>query len=118
MPNKPSVFETRCFYGQLHKILVCIVPESDLFEDEPVRRIFAEVERCETDGLDATLGPVTYTRMHRTTAIIELVAISCVVGRVKVGRGRRWGIIDRSKGLVRPAFIEGLGIVEEDVNIE
>ena len=68
--------------------------------------MFAEVERCETDGLDATLGPVTYTEMRGSTAIIELNAISCVVGRVKVGTGRRWGIIDRSKGLVRPAFIE------------
>ena len=83
-----------------------MLPAHKLFNPTPVRRLFAEVEMCETGGLDATLGPVTYTRMRGTTAIIELTAISCVVGRIKVGRGRRWGIVDRSKGLVRPAFIE------------
>ena len=96
-----SVFETRCFYGQLHKIVACILPAHKLFKTtSPTCRLFAEVEMCETDNLDATLAPVTYTKMRGITVIIELTTISCVVGRVKVGSGRRWGIIDRSKGLV------------------
>ena len=100
MPKKPSVFESRCFYGQLQMILVCILPAHPLFTPQPVRRLLALVHTCETNGLDATLSPVTYTKMRSMTEVIELSAISCVVGRVGFGTGQCWGIIDRSKGLV------------------
>jgi hypothetical protein len=51
--------------------------------------------------------------MRLQTHVIDLASISCVVGRVKIGTGRRWGIIDRSKNLVRPTFIEDPELVEE-----
>ncbi|KAF8576135.1 hypothetical protein K439DRAFT_1367972, partial [Ramaria rubella] len=112
-PKKKSVFETRCFYGQLHMILVCTLPADDLFEPEPVQRLLAVMHTCETEGLDATLGPVTYTKMRSHTDVIELTAINCVVRRVKVGTGSTWGILDRSQNLVHPAFIEDPELVAE-----
>ncbi|KAF8581135.1 hypothetical protein K439DRAFT_1414651 [Ramaria rubella] len=105
-PKKGSIFETRCFYGQLQQILVCTLPAHELFGPLPRRRLLALVHTCETNGFDAILGLVTYTKMRSYTDIIELTAISCVVGRVQVGCGKRLGIIDRSRDLARPTFIE------------
>jgi hypothetical protein len=82
------------------------LPAHPLFESVPTTRLLAAVQRCDTGGADATLEYVTYTTMRPQTEVIELAAISCVVGRVKIGVGKRWGIIDRSKGLVRPTFID------------
>ena len=63
-------------------------------------------------AFNATLGPVTYTKMLRSSSeIIELTAISC--GHVPMNGGRTWGIIDRSKDLVRPSFLEDPELVEE-----
>ena len=65
-------------------------------------------------AFNATLGPVTYTKMLRSSSeIIELTAISCVVGRVPMNGGRTWGIIDQRKDLVRPSFLEDPELVEE-----
>ncbi|KAF8572820.1 hypothetical protein K439DRAFT_1377412 [Ramaria rubella] len=61
--KKPSMFETRCFYGQLQLILVCTLPTHNLFEPVPCCRLLAVVCTCETNGFDATIGPVTYTNM-------------------------------------------------------
>jgi hypothetical protein len=111
--NKVSVFESRCFYGQLHHILVCRLPADPLFAPQPTTRLLAAVQRCDTGSADATLQQVTYTTMRPQTEVIELTAISCVVGRVKIGTGKRWGIIDQSKGLVRPAFVDDPELVAE-----
>ena len=48
-----------------------------------------------------------------STEVIELTAISCVVGRISLDRGRTWGIINWSKNLVQPSFIEDPELVEE-----
>ena len=112
-PVQPSVFESQCFHGQLHHILVCELPADPLFEARPVRRLFAAVQRCDTDGLDVTKESVTYTMMRPQSEVIELTAISCVVGRVRVGTGNRWGIIDRSRDLVRPDLVHDPELVEE-----
>lgn len=63
-------------------------------------------------GRNATLERVTYTSMRLQTYIIDLASISCVVGRVRIGRGERWGIIDGSKDFMWPSFIEDLELVE------
>ena len=76
-------------------------------------RIFGLIQSCNTSGRDATLERVTYTSMRPQTQIIDLASISCVVGQVKIGRGDRWGIVDRSKDLVQPSFIEDPELVEE-----
>ena len=51
--------------------------------------------------------------LRSSSEVIELTAISCVVGRVSLDRGRAWGIVDRSKGLVRLSFLEDPELVEE-----
>jgi hypothetical protein len=71
------------------------------------------VKRCDTAGLDAMKGNITYTTMRPQSEMIGLMAISCVVGRVRVGTGNRWGIIDRSRDLVRPDLVHDPELGEE-----
>jgi hypothetical protein len=96
----------QCFYGQLHHIFMVKLPAYPLFESVSTTRLLAAVQRCDTSGANATLKYVTYTTMRLQTEIIELTAISCVVSHVQIGVGKWWGIIDRSKGLVHPTFID------------
>jgi hypothetical protein len=81
------------------------LPAHPLFESMPTTCLLAAVQRCNTGGADATLKYVAYMKMRPQTEVIELAAISCVVGRVKMGVGKQWGIIDRSKGLVGSTLI-------------
>jgi hypothetical protein len=74
-PKQPPIFESRCFYGQLHHILVCELPADPLFEARPVRHLFAAVQRCDTDGLDVTKESVTYTMMRPQSEMIDLTAL-------------------------------------------
>ena len=62
------------------------------------------VNTCKSEPLggDAAKEVVSYT--HSNPAIfINLNAIQCVIGRIRVD-GRRWGIVDRSGDYVRTAF--------------
>ena len=63
----------------------------------------AHIIPCNTAGRDAALEPTFYTT---TTApvVVDLQAISAVVGRVKTRD--RWGIIDRSDGKARTVFVD------------
>jgi hypothetical protein len=54
------------------------------------------------NGKYVTREATTYCTTS-TEIVIDLQAISCVVGRVK--RGRDWGILDRSGDLARTVFV-------------
>ncbi|KIJ55877.1 hypothetical protein M422DRAFT_129418, partial [Sphaerobolus stellatus SS14] len=82
------------YYGQLILILVCTLPGHPLFRNRAPRRAFVLVKPCVMNGHDASLGNVSYTEF-RPQSIIDLAAISCVVGRVQIGNNGRWCIIDR-----------------------
>ncbi|KAF8581830.1 hypothetical protein K439DRAFT_1352860 [Ramaria rubella] len=109
---KEPQFKTQCFYGQLMTILVCDLPSHSLFNHHPEHRL---LETCNTAGQDGTLSPVTYTVFLNSGSptVIELTAISCVVGCIKVGHGNTWGIIDQRCGLVRLAFVDDPELVDE-----
>jgi len=51
--------------------------------------------------------------MWSMTEVIELLAISCVVGWAGFGTRQGWGIIDMSKGLVGSVFVDDLELVAE-----
>ncbi|KAF8576803.1 hypothetical protein K439DRAFT_1366221, partial [Ramaria rubella] len=112
--KKQPQYETQCFYSQLMTILVCGLPSNSLFNHHPEHRLLAVIRTCDTAGQDSTLTPVTYTNYLNSGSptVIELMAISCVIGQVKVRQGNTWGIIDRSHGLVRPAFVDDPELVE------
>lgn len=89
--NQPHEFELTCFYAQLEHILSYELVPDQVFHGSPLRRLFAVVRNCSTNGLDAIIQPVTYTTMAPSSTITQLTAISCAIRRVKIGTGRRWG---------------------------
>jgi hypothetical protein len=86
-------------------ILACQLPQDDMWGTmSATTRILTLITPCVTGGKDAS---VEITKYHATTTsiITDIQTINCVVGRVKT-RGK-WGIIDRSGGLVKTEFIVG-----------
>lgn len=104
--NQAPQFETRCFYGQLELILSCTLKAPPVPGHDSLHKLFGVVRTCITNGADATIEPVTYTALSSSLMVIELTTISCAIGRVKIGTGHRWGIVDRSTNWVRPVFVE------------
>jgi len=72
----------------------------------------ALVEPCDTNGEDANISLVSY-KNTLTPRIIDLAAIKGVVGRVKLGLGKEWGIIDRSADLLDPERNEDPELIDE-----
>lgn len=102
----PPLVKTTVFYGQLQKILVCELPDDDIFQYLKGKTcLLALVIPCNADGCDATgvAGPATYTTVA-APVITDLRSIKAVVGRVQ-SRGK-WTIIDRSREIARAAFAE------------
>jgi hypothetical protein len=86
-------------------ILVCQLPQDDMWGTMArTTRILALITPCVTGGKDASVE-ITKYQTTTTSIITDIQTISCVVGRV-LTRGK-WGIIDRSGGLVKTEFIVG-----------
>ena len=86
-------------------ILACQLPQDDTWGImSGSTRILALITPCVTGGKDAS-AKITKYQATTTSIITDIQTISCVVGRVKT-RGK-WGIIDRSGGLVKTEFIVG-----------
>ena len=95
------------FYGQLCHILVCYLPDIDLWQNvRGTTRLLAVVDPCDIslqgDNRDAARHLVSFTK-YTTAVVIDLAAISCIVGRVQTRK--RWYILDRSGGLVHTMFV-------------
>lgn len=96
--------KTTVFYGQLQNILVCELPDDDIFQYLRGKTcLLALMIPCNTDGHDATRQRTTYTTVA-APVITDLRAIKAVVGRVQ-SRGK-WTIIDRSREIAHAVFAE------------
>ncbi|KAJ7592214.1 hypothetical protein C8J56DRAFT_781342 [Mycena floridula] len=103
------------FYGRLEKILVCQLDNQNIwgtFQQKTV--ILALVSPCAgTNGQDAARTPVFFKTMT-TSVVIDLCAISAAVGTPKTATaGGRFGILDRTGGLVRTTFVDDVGSDDE-----
>lgn len=114
--NAPSVFEQQIYYGQLHFVLVCNMPRSNVLRLPADKRfLLAYITPCDTSRLenrrkvwpDGSKELVTYTQ-DQSPLIVDLAAVECVVGRVRFGIVTpKWGIIDRSGEGARTTFTDG-----------
>ncbi|KAF8325831.1 uncharacterized protein EI90DRAFT_2021511 [Cantharellus anzutake] len=95
----------RICYGELHEILECVIPPSELLgTGMPTRHLLALVSDSGA-YMDAALTPTSFTNLSDTTQIIALASVSSVCGRFLYGtNSRRWAIVDRSCELARPIF--------------
>lgn len=95
-------------YGCLQQIIACQLPGTKFWNDQSKKIntglfLLGLVEPCITEGKDATEEVVFYNST-KTSRIMNLVAISSVVGRVRTRN--KWGIIDRSRGVARTDFVD------------
>ncbi|KIO21332.1 hypothetical protein M407DRAFT_80502 [Tulasnella calospora MUT 4182] len=124
--NMPSTFERRVQYGQLHSVLVCELPKSNLLRlQESKVFLLAHITPCDTSirrggteiWPDATQEVVSY-KDTLTSIIVDISAVEVVVGRVKYGIAeKRWGIIDRSGEGARTTFVDQDGW-EDDYDLQ
>ncbi|KDQ10438.1 hypothetical protein BOTBODRAFT_115678, partial [Botryobasidium botryosum FD-172 SS1] len=96
--NRPSVFETRPFYGQLKLILSFAINPSTSFReiDGPTLLVLAVISPCKINRHNR-LGAPSY-RNTGPLEVVDLEAIEALVGRVKRPNSQDWFIIKR-KGI-------------------
>lgn len=102
-----------CCYGRLDFIFDFELPHIPTLETvatirKPTHYLLAGITGCKTNGKDATLERVTYTKMDSAPRVVDLRAIAAVIGRVPISRAKppSIGIIDRSKQQARTQFVE------------
>ena len=84
------------FYGQLLRIFRVVIPASAVLNLTEKTVIFmAEIKSCDVEWKH-NLFNIHYYKCYKTPGVVAIKAIQCLVGRVKVGEGRYWAIIDRS----------------------
>ena len=89
-------------YGQLERILVCSLGDERIWGDSRNSMLLlALVRPVKSDGEDAALTTVIFSQ-YLAPVITDLRNVKAVVGRVETRR--RWGIVDRSMGIAKPAF--------------
>ncbi|KAJ7715405.1 hypothetical protein B0H16DRAFT_1339938, partial [Mycena metata] len=110
--NQTDEWRTQIFYGQLERILECVLPkEKKLGIVSGKRRLLAVISPCKgTGGKDASLERTRYTGLAHLL-VTDLQSVVAVVGRVPT-RGR-WLIVDRTGGFIHPEFVQ-----HEDVDAE
>jgi hypothetical protein len=102
-----SRWERTVFYGQLEHIVKCIIPICPALRiTEPRLLLLALVTPCITEGGDATKHLITYQKMKPSPQVIDLNAISSVVGRFPYGTiNGKFAIVDRSTSWARTVFV-------------
>ncbi|KAJ7707244.1 hypothetical protein B0H16DRAFT_1345302, partial [Mycena metata] len=101
--NQTDEWRTQIFYGQLERILECVLPkEQTLGIVSGKRRLLAVIHKS-TGGKDASLERTSYTGLANLL-VTDLQSVVAVVGRVPT-RGR-WLIVDRTGGLIQPEFVQ------------
>jgi hypothetical protein len=95
-----SGWERTVFYGQLEHIIECVIPICPALRITERRLLLlALVTECITEGGNAT--------QHLITQVIDLNAISSVVGRFPYGTiNGRFAIVDRSTCWARTVFVD------------
>ena len=90
-------------YGQLEHILVCKLGDERIWGDSHnLTLLLALVRPAKSDGEDMALMTIIFLQ-YLAPIITDLQNVKAVVGRVETRR--RWGIVDRSMGITKPAFI-------------
>jgi hypothetical protein len=61
--------------------------------------------------MDQDLTHNLSSHMWPQTEVTELPTISCLASHAKIGVGKQQGILNRSKGMVHPTFIDDRELV-------
>jgi hypothetical protein len=111
--NKAPDFELKTFYGQLENIFLIKfdskTPRDRLGISNPAQDtvILAAIRTCilNNDSQLEDLDIHFYSKLG-ALHVTDIVAIQCLVGRVKDQEPHTWGIIDRSGSLARAVVVD------------
>lgn len=88
-------------YGQILRIFCIVLPAAKPLKLREKTTVFmAEIKPCDVKAEHHTLD-IHYYSDYLTPVVIEIRSIQCLVGRIRVGDGKWWAIIDRSGLLSR-----------------
>jgi hypothetical protein len=90
--RRTSEFELRDFYGQLLRLLIINIPESQNDRVHPQTLVYALIKSVKL--IDSTADGIKYYENFGSMEFVDLNQVKCVVERI-MDRGR-WAIVDRS----------------------
>lgn len=90
--RRTSQFELHDFYGQLLRILIINIPESQNGQIQPQTLAYALIKSVKL--IDPTTAGIKYYEAFGSMEFVDLNQVKCVIGRI-MDRGR-WAIVDRS----------------------
>ena len=93
-----SKFELRDFFGQLLRLLIISIPESQSDRVQPQMLVYALIKPVKL--IDLTADGIKYYKYFGSMEFIDLNQVKCVIGRI-MDRGR-WAIVDCSTSSAQP----------------
>ncbi|KAF8239424.1 hypothetical protein L208DRAFT_1237679 [Tricholoma matsutake] len=87
-----DMFELRDFYGQLLRLLIINIPESQNDRVQPQTLVYALIKSVKL--IDCTTDGIKYYANFGSMEFVDLNQVKCVIGRI-MDRGR-WAIVDCS----------------------
>ncbi|KIK15583.1 hypothetical protein PISMIDRAFT_114957, partial [Pisolithus microcarpus 441] len=101
--HKEPVFEKRTFFGQLRHIIVLHLSNSVEVDGSAPTIFLAAIQPCKVTGFN-NLDMHFFSDLQKSTNMVDMTCVQCVVGRVADSGGRLWAIIDRSGNLARASY--------------
>ena len=95
--RRKSHFELCDFYGQLLRLIIISVPESQNDQIQPQTLVYALIKSVKV--INPTSNGIKYYEEFGSMEFVDLNQVKCVIGRI-MDRGR-WAIVDRSTSSAR-----------------
>ena len=93
-----SEFELHDFFGQLLRLLIISIPESQNDRVQPQMLVYALIKSVKL--IDPTVDGIKYYKDFGSMEFIDLNQVKCVIGWI-MDHGR-WAIVDRSTSSAQP----------------
>ncbi|KAJ6474365.1 hypothetical protein C8R45DRAFT_1160700 [Mycena sanguinolenta] len=120
--NRDPVLEPRTFYGQLQKIYLIKLQNTEVIQIRkpkltvPIDHciLLVAIRNCKVTGTDERLDLHFYSQVKQVVDVVDATALQCVLGRVPDGTTRAngtyrdYGIVDRRGTLARALYLDDL----------
>jgi hypothetical protein len=102
-PKRPVILKPHIFFNQLqHIFLISLKPSPALGLGEKTTLILAAICTCANPWMKAE-NDIYYYSQEGHLEVVDIECVQCLIRPVK--DGNEWAIIDHSKGIARPMFV-------------
>ncbi|KAI6014252.1 hypothetical protein BKA83DRAFT_4465893 [Pisolithus microcarpus] len=101
--HKEPVFEKRTVFGQLRHIIILHLSDSVEVDGSAPTIFLAAIQPCKVTGFN-DLDMHFFSDLQKSTDVVDMTCVQCVVGRVADSGGRLWAIIDHSGNLAHASY--------------